>query len=45
MAIADAQAQGNASITAHTKTEQHLLEVVTAIFAMAIGGAGGRWGL
>jgi hypothetical protein len=40
IAIPDAQAQRDASIAAHPKTEQHLLEIVTAIFAMAIGRAG-----
>jgi hypothetical protein len=45
IAIPDAQAQRNASIAAHSKTEQHLRESVTAIFALARGRAGGLWRL
>jgi hypothetical protein len=31
------EAQGNTSISTHAKTEEHLFEVVTTVFAMPVG--------
>jgi hypothetical protein len=42
VAIADAHAQGQSAIATHPQTQQDLLQIIAAIFTMAIRGARGH---
>ena len=45
VAIANAHPQGQPAIAAHAQAQEHLLEIIAAVFTMPIGGTGRLWGL
>src|SRR5215510_15835875 len=45
VAVPHPKAHRDTSIAADPETQEHLFEIITPVFAMAIGRPGGSWGL